>query len=92
MHDLIAAVGQYGLAIVVVNVLLNQIGLPDRQSPTLVLAGAIAADGRLPLLPLLLGSMLACLAADSAWFVLGRGTESVCSRLCAGFRWSLIPA
>ncbi len=72
MNSLIAVVGQYGLAIVVMNVLLNQIGLPVPAIPTLVLAGAVTADGRLPLLPLFAGSVLACLAADSAWFVLGQ--------------------
>ncbi len=56
----------------VVNVLLDQIGLPVPAVPTLIVAGAIAADGRLPMLPLFLWSVVACLAADCGWYLLGQ--------------------
>jgi hypothetical protein len=49
-HQLIFVIGQYGLLIVVVNVFLDQIGLPIPALPTLVVAGACAADGQMPLL------------------------------------------
>jgi membrane protein DedA with SNARE-associated domain/rhodanese-related sulfurtransferase len=71
-QQIILAIAQYGLMIVVVNVLLDQIGLPLPAVPTLVVAGALAAQGRLPFAPLFLGSVLACLAADCAWYRLGQ--------------------
>jgi membrane protein DedA with SNARE-associated domain/rhodanese-related sulfurtransferase len=63
---------QYGLAVVAFNVLLNQIGLPVPAVPTLVLAGAIAANGQLPLGPLFLAAVGACVAADCAWYGIGQ--------------------
>jgi membrane protein DedA with SNARE-associated domain/rhodanese-related sulfurtransferase len=70
-QQLLWAIGQYGLLIVFVNVLLDQIGLPVPAVPTLVLAGALGADGQLPLLPLFLLSVLACLLPDCAWYLIG---------------------
>jgi membrane protein DedA with SNARE-associated domain/rhodanese-related sulfurtransferase len=70
-HQLILAIGQYGLVIVVVNVLLDQIGLPVPAVPTLIMAGAIAADGHMPLPSLFFGSVIACLAADCGWYLIG---------------------
>jgi membrane protein DedA with SNARE-associated domain/rhodanese-related sulfurtransferase len=71
-QQLIASIGQYGLIIVVVNVLLDQIGLPVPAVPTLIVAGAIGVDGQMPLLPLFLWSVLACLAADCTWYLIGQ--------------------
>jgi membrane protein DedA with SNARE-associated domain/rhodanese-related sulfurtransferase len=70
-QQIILAIADYGLLIVVVNVLLDQIGLPVPAVPTLVVAGALAADGRMPMLPLFIGAVAACLAADCAWYVVG---------------------
>jgi len=70
-YQIAVAVGHYGLMIVFVNVLLDQIGLPVPAVPTLVVAGAIAADGQMPLLPLFLCSVFACLIADCGWYVVG---------------------
>lgn len=71
MNHLSLAIAQYGLLIVFVNVLVDQLGLPVPAVPTLVVAGALAAAGRLPLAPLFAGSVLACLIADSAWYFIG---------------------
>jgi membrane protein DedA with SNARE-associated domain/rhodanese-related sulfurtransferase len=71
-HQIILALGHYGIAVVVINVLLDQIGVPVPAVPTLILAGAIAADGGLPMGPLFLYSVLACLMADCAWYLLGQ--------------------
>jgi membrane protein DedA with SNARE-associated domain/rhodanese-related sulfurtransferase len=71
-HDLILAIGDYGLLIVVVNVLLDQIGLPVPAVPTLIVAGAIAADGHMSLPALFAGSVIACLAADCGWYLIGQ--------------------
>lgn len=71
-QQLFSVLGQYGLSIVFFNVLIEQIGLPVPAVPTLVVAGAIAADGRLPLLPLFLWSVLACFIADCGWYFIGQ--------------------
>ena len=60
------------MLIVVVNVLLDQIGLPVPAVPTLIVAGAIAADGHLSLSALFAGSVIACLAADCGWYLIGQ--------------------
>ncbi len=65
-------IGQYGLMIVVLNVLLDQIGLPVPAVPTLIVAGAIGADGQMPLAGLFIGSVIACLVADCGWFLVGQ--------------------
>jgi len=72
IHQIILAIGHYGVAVVVVNVLLDQIGVPVPAVPTLIIAGAIAADGGLSMGQLFAWSVLACLAADCAWYLLGQ--------------------
>ncbi len=71
-HHLVLLVGQYGLLIVGINVLLDQIGLPIPAMPTLVVAGALAANGDLPAGPLWLLSVGACLAPDCGWYLVGQ--------------------
>jgi membrane protein DedA with SNARE-associated domain/rhodanese-related sulfurtransferase len=71
-QQLILGLSHYGLAIVAFNVLLNQIGLPVPVVPTLVLAGAIAANGQQPLGPVFLAAVGACLLADSGWYWIGQ--------------------
>jgi membrane protein DedA with SNARE-associated domain/rhodanese-related sulfurtransferase len=71
-QELILRIGEYGLIIVVFNVLLDQIGLPVPAVPTLIVAGAVAADGKMPLLALFIWSSVACLAADCAWYLVGQ--------------------
>jgi membrane protein DedA with SNARE-associated domain/rhodanese-related sulfurtransferase len=73
-HQLVIALGQYGVGIVVVNVLLNQIGLPVPVVPTLIVAGAVAvaAGGQMLLLTLFFWSVIACLAADCGWYLIGQ--------------------
>ena len=71
-QQLLFELAQYGLGIVALNVLLNQIGLPVPVIPTLVLAGALGADGQLPLAAIFLAAVLACLAADCSWYWVGQ--------------------
>lgn len=71
-HRLFHIVGEYGLVIVFINVLVDQLGMPVPAAPTLVVAGAIAAGGELPLAPLFLWSMLACLIADCGWYLIAQ--------------------
>lgn len=61
----------YGVAAVALNVLLNQIGLPVPAVPSLVLAGAFAAGGELPLAWLFMAAAAACLVADGGWYWVG---------------------
>ncbi|HEY3861749.1 MAG TPA: DedA family protein/thiosulfate sulfurtransferase GlpE [Verrucomicrobiae bacterium] len=62
----------HGAPIVFVAVLIEQLGLPLPALPWLLAAGALAAAGQFNLPLAILMSMLACLAADSLWFYLGR--------------------
>lgn len=89
MHDIIALIGQYGLTVVFVNVLAEQLGVPVPALPTLVVAGALAADGTLSAPALFAGAYAACMIADSAWYLAGRLYGSrVMKTLC---RISLTP-
>lgn len=62
----------YGLSLVALNVLLNQLGLPVPVVPTLIVAGALAANGQLPFAALFFASVLACVLADSVWYWVGQ--------------------
>lgn len=87
--DLIALISQYGLAIVFVNVFIEQIGFPIPAIPTLVVAGALGATGQLSLPLVFIVALVACLIADGAWYVIGRiYGNSVMKTLC---RISLTP-
>jgi membrane protein DedA with SNARE-associated domain len=46
MSALVNLIVTYGLALVFANVLAEQLGLPVPALPTLVVAGALAAEGR----------------------------------------------
>ncbi len=69
MNRLIA---QYGLALVFANVLLEQIGLPIPAVPTLIVAGALAAEGKLSALAIFGVAFVACSIGDAIWYVAGR--------------------
>jgi membrane protein DedA with SNARE-associated domain/rhodanese-related sulfurtransferase len=71
-QQLVLALSQYGLMVVLLNVLLDQIGLPVPAVPTLIIAGAFAASGQLSLGELFAGSVAACLIADSGWYWVGQ--------------------
>ena len=62
----------FGLTLVFFNVLLQQLGLPVPVIPTLVVAGAMAADGRLPWAGVGSLALLACVLGDSTWYLAGR--------------------
>jgi membrane protein DedA with SNARE-associated domain/rhodanese-related sulfurtransferase len=65
-------VTSFGLTLVFFNVLFEQLGLPVPAIPTLVIAGAFAADGRLPAAGVCAAALGACILGDSAWYVAGR--------------------
>ncbi|HEX9304204.1 MAG TPA: VTT domain-containing protein [Thermoanaerobaculia bacterium] len=72
MSKLVAYVAQYGMALVFANVLVEQIGIPIPALPTLIVAGALARDGKLSFSALLFAAAVASLAADGVWYALGR--------------------
>jgi membrane protein DedA with SNARE-associated domain/rhodanese-related sulfurtransferase len=77
------------LGVVFLNVLLDQLGVPVPAVPTLIVAGAMAADHRLPPVTLTLLALAACVLADSAWYIAGRAYGGrVMNLLC---RISLTP-
>ncbi|HWX78506.1 MAG TPA: DedA family protein/thiosulfate sulfurtransferase GlpE [Steroidobacteraceae bacterium] len=71
-QQLLLSLSQYGLWAVLLNVLLNQIGLPLPAVPTLIVAGAVAAGGQLHLAAVFFGSIAACLVADCGWYLVGQ--------------------
>ncbi len=71
-HPLASTDNPVGLLAVIVNVLLDQLGLPVPAIPTLIVAGAVAAAGKLSLGALFVGAVLACLIGDTSWYLAGR--------------------
>jgi membrane protein DedA with SNARE-associated domain/rhodanese-related sulfurtransferase len=61
-----------GLSVIFLNVLFNQLGLPVPVLPTLIVAGAMAADGRLPAAAVFGLAVAGCVCGDAAWYVAGR--------------------
>lgn len=72
MDHLIELIQQYGLALVFLNVLALQAGLPLPAYPTLMVAGALAAAGGTPVYQLVGVGVLAALIADTGWYAAGR--------------------
>jgi membrane protein DedA with SNARE-associated domain len=72
MNALYLQLLHHGLGVVFLNVFLEQIGLPIPALPTLIVAGSLAARGRLPLLGLLGMALLGSVLADTVWYLLGR--------------------
>jgi len=62
----------YGVGLIFLNVLLEQMGLPIPAVPTLIVAGALVVDGKLSGFAVLGAAMLACAIADSCWYLAGR--------------------
>ncbi len=72
MNTLIHYVLHYGIPLIFLNVLAEQIGLPLPAVPTLIVAGALSRDGRMSSTHVLLAALFASLIADYSWFLLGR--------------------
>ncbi len=72
METLLAELARYGIAFVGFNVLLQQLGLPIPAVPTMVVAGALAANAQLSGLGVFLVSVAASVLADALWFWAGR--------------------
>ena len=72
MTDPLAFVARHGVAFVFANVLVEQLGIPVPAVPTLIVAGALAADGKVSGGAVLAAAVIASILADSAWYVAGR--------------------
>jgi membrane protein DedA with SNARE-associated domain/rhodanese-related sulfurtransferase len=62
----------YRILVITANVLANQLGIPVPVIPTLIVAGAWVAQGTISPTALLCCTILACVFADSVWFIAGR--------------------
>lgn len=69
---MVGLITQYGLALVFANVLMQQMGLPIPAFPTLIVAGALAADGKISALALFSVAFIACAISDATWYTVGR--------------------
>jgi membrane protein DedA with SNARE-associated domain/rhodanese-related sulfurtransferase len=62
----------YRILMITANVLANQLGIPVPVIPTLIVAGALVAQGTISPSGLFISATLACVVADSVWFLAGR--------------------
>ena len=69
---MVGLITQYGLELVFANVLMQQMGLPIPALPTLIVAGALAADGKISALALFGAAFIACAISDATWYTAGR--------------------
>ena len=72
MDSIASDLGRFGVPLVGLNVLLQQLGLPIPAVPTMMLAGALAIAGRIDLLAAFAVAVAASLVADLLWFWAGR--------------------
>ncbi len=69
---LIELVIEYGVALVFLNVFLEQIGAPIPAVPTLIIAGALSRNGQMSSTNTMIAAVAGSLLADYIWFLLGR--------------------
>jgi membrane protein DedA with SNARE-associated domain len=74
-----AAIVSNGGRLILLNVFLQQIGVPIPAEPTLLVAGSLVARGRLSLAAIVTAILLATFIADLSWFLVGRrfGTRAL---------------
>jgi len=72
MGVLEAAIAQQGGRLILLNVFLQQIGVPIPAEPTLLVAGSLVARGRLSIAGIAIAVLVATLVADLIWFIVGR--------------------
>lgn len=72
MDSIASDLGRFGVPLVGLNVLLQQLGLPIPAVPTMMLAGALAMTGRIDLTAAFVLAVAASLLADLMWFWAGR--------------------
>src|ERR1700751_5288210 len=71
MHLIVELALRYGLSLVFVTVLIEQIGLPIPSYPILIVTAALSAQGNYSVPQVIAAGVVACLLADFAWFRAG---------------------
>ncbi|HEX7348510.1 MAG TPA: VTT domain-containing protein [Rhodanobacteraceae bacterium] len=71
-HTLSLLIAQYGLIVVFASAFVEQIGAPVPALPVLIVAGAAAAAGHLPIAGVVVVAMAGCLLPDLMWYFTGR--------------------
>jgi membrane protein DedA with SNARE-associated domain len=71
MHHLLRSLVRPSYPVLFALVFAEQMGLPIPSAPVLMAAGALAGTGRLSLVAAILVAVLAAMAADAIWYVLG---------------------
>ena len=83
MNELLEFLIKHGYAVLFGWVLAEQAGLPIPAIPVLLAMGALIGRGHYGWTPALAGSVVACLIADFAWFLIGRSKgRGVLKLLC----------
>jgi membrane protein DedA with SNARE-associated domain/rhodanese-related sulfurtransferase len=72
MDSIVTQLARYGVPLIGLNVFLQQIGLPIPAVPTMMVAGALAIGGHIPIVEAFAISVAASLLADILWFWAGR--------------------
>lgn len=72
MEEMTGLLAQYGLALVFLNVLIHQVGIPITATPLLIVTGALAQQGQISLALLLPVAVTASLLGDTPWYFAGR--------------------
>ena len=72
MTHLVHYVIVYGVTLVFLNVLAEQLGVPIPAVPALVIAGALTRSGQMSSTHVLIAAVIASLIADVIWYELGR--------------------
>jgi len=62
----------YGYLLLFAWVLIEQLGIPLPATPVLLAAGALTVDGHLSFTLAFFAGLVACVIADSVWFLIGR--------------------
>lgn len=81
MQELMNLLHQHGLLLVFLVTLASRVGLPLPAAPLIVVAGSLAATGRMSWLGIVLVSVLANVVADWVWYAAGRHYGSRIMRL-----------
>ena len=83
MNELTGLLLKHGVGFVFLNVLFQQLGVPVPAVPTLLVAGALAADGSCRSESSSPPPLVATVAADTVWYLLGRRYgQKVLKTLC----------
>src|SRR6266436_5347195 len=69
---MVGLITHYGLALVFANVLIQQMGLPIPVVPTLIVVGALAADGQFSASEIFAVALAGCAISDATWYAAGR--------------------